>query len=372
MLSDLLASVCSSLGVGGVGDPLGLSWNSDGRPVTDDTAVVFLVDGLGERQLVDHGDLAPTLMAMLPWAGSPLRAPFPSTTAVSLASLGTGLVPAVHGIVGTAYRRDDSRVMWPLSWKDDPDPLVAQPLPTMFERAETAGVTVTRVAPRSFEASGLTRAVLRGGAYRGADSAGERIGGLLDARRAQGRGLIYIYWPDLDKVGHLRGVDSPDWRAELQHTDMMVRQLIDNLPERSCLYVTADHGMIDTEAVDRVTIDGDPSLTRDVALISGEPRVRHVYAESGYAAEVARRWRETLAQRAWVVERDEALDLGLFGHLDAPDDGPTEHIGDVVAIARGTTVLASDRVDSVLSGLRGQHGGLEDAETAIPLRLSRK
>ena len=41
-------------------------------------------------------------------------------------------------------------------------------------------------------------------------------------------------------------------------------------------------------------------------------------------------------------------------------------VGDIVVVARGSTVIASD-VDTLVSGLRGQHGSLTDAEMDIPL-----
>ncbi|MDP9403282.1 MAG: alkaline phosphatase family protein, partial [Actinomycetota bacterium] len=88
-LSDLLPSVLASLGVAGEPDVLGMP--GTGR------AVLLLVDGLGERLLRRHADCAPFLASL---AGRLLTAGFPSTTATSLASLGTGLPPGEHGLSG--------------------------------------------------------------------------------------------------------------------------------------------------------------------------------------------------------------------------------------------------------------------------------
>jgi hypothetical protein len=43
-----------------------------------------------------------------------------------------------------------------------------------------------------------------------------------------------------------------------------------------------------------------------------------------------------------------------------------ERIGDVIAVATGDVVLASDRTDRLISSLKGQHGADSDAETYIP------
>lgn len=62
-----------------------------------DRNCVFLIDGLGWEQIKAHPDEAPFLYSLLPTSrggtGRPLTAGFPSTTATSLASMGTGRPP---------------------------------------------------------------------------------------------------------------------------------------------------------------------------------------------------------------------------------------------------------------------------------------
>jgi hypothetical protein len=58
---------------------------------------VLVIDGLGRANLDRHRHLAPTLAAA---PGPTIDAPFPSTTAVSLTSIGTGLAPGEHGLTG--------------------------------------------------------------------------------------------------------------------------------------------------------------------------------------------------------------------------------------------------------------------------------
>jgi len=65
-----------------------------------------------------------------------------------------------------------------------------------------------------------------------------------------------------------------------------------------------------------------------------------------------------------VMSRDQAVAEGLFGVVDP---GLADRIGDVLAVATGSAVLASSSIDSLSSSLRGQHGALTEAEMAIPL-----
>ncbi|HYO37425.1 MAG TPA: alkaline phosphatase family protein, partial [Geodermatophilus sp.] len=99
-LADVLPGVATALGVpverGDLPpDPLGLTAVLDGAR----RVAVLLVDGLGADLVRAHADVAPTLAALATPAGD-LSAPCPSTTPVSLTTLGTGLPPGSHGVLG--------------------------------------------------------------------------------------------------------------------------------------------------------------------------------------------------------------------------------------------------------------------------------
>lgn len=99
-LADVLPGVAAALGVpvrrGDLpADPLGLTAALAGAR----RVAVLLVDGLGADLIRRHADLAPVLAALATPAGD-LTAPCPSTTPVSLTTLGTGLPPGGHGVLG--------------------------------------------------------------------------------------------------------------------------------------------------------------------------------------------------------------------------------------------------------------------------------
>lgn len=355
-LAEVLPSAAAVLGVRGFSDSLGLREGiGDAQHL-----VVLLVDGLGARQLTAHAPLAPTLSGARSTA---LSACFPSTTPVGLGSLGTGRPPGMHGMVGASFLLPETgSVLHPLGWADDPHPLAIQPDATVLERVAAAGIDVASVGPRAFSHSGLTRAVLRGGDYHGADSVGERIAAL--ARPTGASSLTYAYWGDLDKTGHIHGVDSDAWREELRHVDALVAGMRRAMPPEAVLIVTADHGMVDCDESDRVDLDALRPLREGVRRVAGEPRMRHVYARPGAASEVAATWAETLGDRAWVLGREAVIDMGLVGDIE-PDYA--NRLGDVLAVARDRHALCSDQVDGIVSSLRGQHGSVTPDEMEIPL-----
>jgi hypothetical protein len=367
-LAELLPAAAHLLGVPGFpGAGNGLAGPLRDALGSPPHIIVLLVDGLGALQLTEHPSHAPRLAAMLEIG--PLAAPFPSTTCVSLTSLGTGLPPGMHGIVGTSFRLDDGSVLAPLSWGGDPNPIATQPESTVLERSASAGVLVTSAAPVAHRSSGLTRAALRGGEYPGADTLPARLAvtatAIGRARTEHRPSLTYVYWPDLDKVAHVHGVASAAYRAELARVDSLVAGLLDLVADDVALLVTADHGIIDIPDQRRVDLEARPTLRRDVVTILGEPRVRHVYTVEGRADAVRQAWRDELGDRADVRTRAEVFDL-----LGPVDDWYAERIGDVVAIARDDWALTSERVDRIVSALRGQHGGLTDAEVLVPLRAA--
>ena len=103
-------------------------------------AVVVLVDGLGYELIRRRGGHAPFLRSLLP-AAYRITAGFPSTTATSMGTFGTGLPPGAHGLLGyEVLVPGEDRLVNELSWEDGPDPLRWQPEPTVFEVAVRAGV----------------------------------------------------------------------------------------------------------------------------------------------------------------------------------------------------------------------------------------
>jgi hypothetical protein len=363
-LADVMPSALAALGVAGNPNPLELAETP--------RLVVLLVDGLGWPRLTRNSAAAPFLTSL---GGRSLTAGFPTTTVTSLASLGTGLPPGAHGLTGyTSYLADvDTTINW-LAWRPASGgesmigavvPEVVQPEPTVFERAEAAGVTVSVVTASSFGGSGLTRAVLRGGRFDGTVSGGDLISRVAAASRAGNRSLVYGYVSEMDLVGHVRGPDSEAWLAQLTMLDRFVEQLADALPVDASLLVTADHGMTTIPDEDKVDFDDCPTLRDGVLVLAGEPRARYVHALPGAHADVHAAWQATLGERMWVLRRDEAITAGLFGPTVTA--AAKARIGDVVAISHSTTAVVRRAAESRLSALPGQHGALTDDDLLVPL-----
>jgi hypothetical protein len=357
--SGSLAGLASSLlaSVGGAGD------NVLGLPPAQ-KACLLLVDGLGWELLRGHPAAAPFLSELAINAG-PLAAGFPATTVTSITTLGTGAPPGQHGMLGYQVAiPGENRLLNGLRWDERVDPAQWQPQPTIYERAAAAGIGAYHVAQRSFRGSGLTRAAMRGAEYRPADSMGALAAQAASAASEVDRVIVTAYHGDLDAAGHVFGVGSDAWYYQLAHVDKLAEQIAGALPGGSVLYVTGDHGMVDVSPDDRIDVDAVPQLRQGVALLGGEPRARHVYAEPGAAADVLAAWREILGSRVWVASRDEAIKEGWFGPVDA---GMVARIGDVVAAPAGGWAIVATREEPRESALVGMHGSLVPSDQLVPM-----
>ncbi|MBF6239756.1 alkaline phosphatase family protein [Nocardia otitidiscaviarum] len=368
-LSDLFPSLLAGLGIPGETDRLGLGL--DARRVC-----VLLIDGLGSEQLAEHADIAPFLASADPRS---LTAGFPTTTTTSLTSLGVGVPPGEHGLVGYLLRvPGHDRLMTPLKWGlfgagpkvdllKELSPEEFQPRATVFERAAAAGVAVTQVGPIFQAGSGLTRAAFRGSDFRFDVSMGDLVDGALTALRQGDRSLVYAYHADLDTTGHVRGPGSPAWKFELTNVDRAAQAIAERLPADAALLVTADHGMVEVD--ERIDFDTDPALADGVGDLGGEPRARHVYTLDGAAPDVAAAWSELLGDRFDVVLRADAIQRGWFGPAITPES--FDRIGDLVVVARQRAGIVRSAVEPLQSGMVGHHGSLTSAEMHVPLLVFR-
>lgn len=360
-LSGLLPAVADALGAPVPDGPARRA--QLGLPATHRMCVV-LVDGLGHENLTERAGHAPFLRSLLDGA-APLSAGYPSTTAASLGSFGTGTGPGRTGLVGYTVRNPkDGRLANMVSWDGLGPARDWQRERTVFEHLVAHGVTVTTVGPTKFMGSGLTEAALRGGGYRAAEKLGARVDAALQLLREPG--LVYLYWGDIDKTGHHEGAGSWQWGDRLSELDGELRRLVRSLPRGASLVVTADHGMVDVDRARRWDVATTPALAADVALVAGEPRALHVHLEPGTdPAAAAARWADVLGDAAVVLTGDEAVGAGLFGPV-------AEHvrplIGDLVVATTGRATVVDSRTQTAASlQLVGVHGSLTPAELRVPL-----
>ena len=282
-----------------------------------------------------------------------LACTFPSTTPTSLASLGTGVAPAEHGIwVSTSSFPTPtgcSTTFVGVTIRHRPDGSPSQrgssdcsgpawvPAPCCLRRSLAAA------SPKPYTGA-------RNSSPRKPTATTRNLSSTSCARRRTGLRLYRL----LDTAAHAFGIGSAEWHAAGAYVDALLTRLVEALPPDAALLITADHGGLNVPEDGRIDLDADSQLSAGVRVVAGEPRVRYLHTEPGAATDVIAIWSELLNGRAEVRSRDNAVAAGLFGNV-LPDHLP--RIGDVVVTCLGdTAVLASAHEAPEWAQLVGFHG----------------
>ena len=321
------------------------------------SAVVVLIDGLGLVNLQQNSGHARNLTRMLEASGSQgIRCGFPSTTAVSLVSLGTGLRAGEHGILG--YRvldaADKPKNML-TGWENDEEARSWQPNETVFELAVKAGVVAHMVASPEYAATGFTALSMSGANFSGVADLNDRVLAAQAIAKTNGT-ICYLYFAELDQAAHRFGVDSKQWRETLEAIDSAIALLRGDFG----VLVTADHGIVDVEVSGQIYLEDIPGFSDAASFAVGDPRALFAYGD----AVGARTALQLAGTQVYAVTPEELIALGWI----APELRTMGKAPDLVIIAKPGYACYDRRTANPRSlAMVGQHGGISDEEMRVPL-----
>ncbi|HJU51656.1 MAG TPA: alkaline phosphatase family protein [Acidimicrobiia bacterium] len=321
--------------------------------VTGEKSVVLvLFDGLGTQFLDDRAPLLSSHHI------ATLRAPFPSTTTVSMATVATGLSPSSHGIIGhLLYWPELGRVINMLKFVDltgasvtlDFESLL--PAPNLWERLRAAGCHPVTVQPADFWNTPLSRVLYRGCGFVGAESIDQFVDRTVEAASLP-RSLVFTYLPPVDFAAHVFGVDSREVADALARVSAVWEGIVRRLPASVALMGTADHGVMGVADDRKLLIRDDRYRPLE---FWGDPRAVMVRGSMRLTRELADLTGAKLIEpnefRLWFGGEES------HRHLDA-------RVPDAVLLAPPDSVILPPGFDK---RLRGYHGGLEPVEVDIPL-----
>jgi len=344
---------------------------------TFDHVVLLLLDGLGYRKVESLFDRFPDLaLRSLSQTGLflPLTSVFPSTTVASLTSIGTGLTPLEHGLIGyRLYLRETSAITNMIRFamvgngRSDAafgaglDPETIIPGPTLHERLGTHGVNVHTLLPQHISGSGLSRVLYRGSGHVHATTGLADM--LVTARQvlaaATSRSLLSLYWPGLDTVAHVRGPETDAYVAELRAIDDAIRRELVGQAGNTLLIVASDHGFVSMKPDNYIQLGDTPDV--------GEPRASYLFVREGERERVSRALNRRLKDGLVCVDSCTLLEDGLLGEGTAHPE-ISGRVGDLAVVATGRAGIFHPYQDAIR--LRGMHGGLTEEEMLVPLIVS--
>jgi len=342
--------------------------------------VSVLVDGLGYRCLERLRSAGVVNLESFLDGGTyiPLTSVFPTTTTAALASFSTGTSPIVHGVLGYKLFRsevgavvDMIRLTTPGGRENALEKLGVQPEQvlmgtTLYQRLAAAGVATALFLPKYIADSGLSRALYQGIArtvpYL---TSSDLIMHLTDALARPGRALLAVYVPSTDSLGHVYGPRTPAFELEVAHVFRVLGRLLEGLPPRAVVLVTADHGFYDADPVrDMVSCPAQPAL-RDGLLLPpvGDPRAAYLFVRRGEEAHVKGFFARFFPEEFSILSTEEALDQNLWG-LEEPSSVVRALLGDFLVLSRKRKFLLWPTEEFKLRGL---HGSLTPDELYVPL-----
>jgi hypothetical protein len=321
-----------------------------------ESALVVLIDGLGYQNLKDHAGHARKLHSLLVASGDKsIRCGFPSTTAVSLTSFGTGIEAGSHGILGYQVLGANGSARNMLNgWATDEDPRLWQQSATVTDIARAGGVQVNMIATSEYAGSGFTKVFMSDVTYEAANELGDRAR-VANRLAAKKNSLSYLYFAELDQAAHRFGVNSPQWIATLEAIDSAIQELTGNYG----LLITADHGILDVAQSAQIFVDAIPGFTEAVTHAIGDPRALYCYGD----VDKARQAISAAGVSGYLTTFAELIESGWVTGQVTRDRVP-----DFVLIAKGEAAFYDRRTAKKQSLLMiGQHGGISDVEMRIPL-----
>ena len=330
--------------------------------------ICVLVDGLGSQNLKAAAGHAPFLNQAMART-KPISCGFPTTTATSITSFGTGVSAGVHGLVGYKLFDRTAQVAFNLlnGWDSVRTPEAWQTQQTVSERAINAGVGSFFIGPKAYEGSEFTRATMRSAKYlpaKGLDDRFEAAARLLRTEKSDF--LAYLYVPELDQTAHALGVSSGKWLQDLEDLDASVRNLAATLGKHDALLVTADHGVLDVPANQHIYLDEFGLDWSRVADVSGDPRVNFIYLHDANEAEqVASELQIGLGDKALALTRAQVVAAGWYPNIT---DATLRRLPEVFALATKNVALYHREYAPAASlNMIGQHGALSSVELSVPL-----
>jgi hypothetical protein len=338
------------------------------RVAAGERVVLILLDALG-LDLLDGERDHPLLQRL---AIDPLQSQFPSTTAAHVTTMHLGLPVHEHGIyewrvleptlgdiiAPLRFRRDASDRDAELLGRLDPRALVSSL--TLYESLTARSVVVE---PFGISGTPYDMAATAGAAHLAFPTLDEALDLLTGALRADSDLRYgYLYWPEVDRIGHHHGPSSSESRAAVRAALDTVADHVDALHQTGAtVFITADHGQVDVHP-DRVDYLDElwPELTHELThRAAGSARDVFLHVVPDRTEHVIDNLQQRLGERARVCRAET-----LF-----PEIGPRlrARLADVAVLPAAGRQAWLKATPGVETWNLGSHGGLAGAETATYL-----
>ncbi|MES9825555.1 MAG: alkaline phosphatase family protein [Candidatus Thiodiazotropha endolucinida] len=337
--------------------------------------LLWVVDGLGVNYLRAHPQ-AETLNAHL--KGS-ITSVFPPTTATAVTTFLTGDAPQQHGLTGWhVYFRELGAVLAVLPGRPRYGGV------TLGEAGIDTGILLghtpfsdkiaydsVMLSPAYIADSDFNRAHLGRARLVRHRNLSELTGQIAELLRESNERYLYAYWSELDSIGHQAGIWSEEAKRHLLEIDQAFNYLLEQCRGTDCLIIIcADHGQIDTQPADRLSLNDHPKLLEMLSLpLCGEPRAAYCYLRSDCESAFDDYLKSELSGMAIAYPSGELLEKNWFG-LGVPHPQLSWRIGDRLLLMQHNYIVKDWLAQEKHYELVGVHGGLSNDELNVPVIIA--
>ena len=329
--------------------------------------VLLIIDGLGYNYIRDTG-AAPFLQKSLEDA---MTSVFLPSTGSAITTFLTGVAPQQHAITGWYVHLPEFGIVsryLPFTNAIDGNVIgadinktidVTPLLPQMNRTAYSImGEKITDSTYTRFMAGDTKRM-----GYSGIRDFFKHI---KSATTSPGKTYTHAYWPELDTIGHLLGIRSPEALEHLNEFDQALEIFLDGLDNATFL-ITGDHGFVDAKENGVIYMHEHPGLQDLLTLpLCGDTRTAFCYVRPSKVDGFKKYIEYKLADFCEIYESQELINDNWFGLYDVNNRLP-RRVGDYTLVMREGHAIVNSFPGYEPYQMKGHHGGMCEDEMLVPL-----
>jgi len=339
--------------------------------LTDSENIVLLiVDGLGFNYLKEKG--SNTLMAK--HLKDELTSVFLPSTGSAISTFLTGLAPQQHAITGwfvhlpeygivTRFLPFTTVLDWNVLGTKISNVIDATPITSSTEREQFV------ILDNEIIDSVYTRYMSGDATRLGYSDMGEffgqiRKGGISSTKKS----YTHAYWPQLDSVAHILGMESEAASEHLHAFDTALRNFVEEIEGTdTTLLITADHGFNDASPENTIYTRDHPRMMECLTLpLCGDTRTAFCYVRPSKVFDFERYVSDNLQEYCMIRKSQDLIEDGWFGLFD-PSPRLAGRVGDYTLLFKENHAILNCFPGSEPPTMQGHHGGVTEDEMIVPL-----
>jgi predicted AlkP superfamily pyrophosphatase or phosphodiesterase len=355
-----------------------------------DNVILLFVDGFGWHFLEKYQEKYPFLQHFIKEGiATKLTSQFPSTTAPHVTCINTGQAVGQSGVYEWFYYEPQvDRMIAPLlfSFAGDKEsctlkktgiaPEALYPTRTVYEDLKEQGIASYVFQHESIAHSPYSKIMFNHANHMPYVHLSDALDNIVSlSSKEQSKAYFYLYFGDIDSVGHRSGIHSEKFDQAVDHCfrtmDEKLKKLSKN--KKTACIVVADHGMVAVNPKTTLYLNAEfPEITRYLQrnkqggflAPAGSCRDFFLHLQEVHREEAILKLREFLKGKAEVYPIEDLIDEGFFGTSDVSQTF-LDRVGNAVILPYLNEAVWWYDKGRFEQHFHGAHGGLtrEEMET---------